>query len=167
MKYPDLIIENNTHGPHSRSLLIKTAARSLPEVEPPVVISCENASGWLNFSSKQLNYNGTGSDLNHLTLVYQVIVNDIDYGILDLAGNGFMEVGRLGLSVAMGSDGNGFISASSLTGIGNEQFKVRLVSQTNLTDANIWGIDTLSNPTAVYNGKTRSVSVCFLTGSNV
>lgn len=167
MKYPDRIIENNTHGDHSRSLLIKTVKSKPPVVEVPVVISCVNATSWFTFSASEINYNGEGYNLNHTTLVYNITVNDVDYGVIDLAGNGFASLGELNLSVGLGSDGMGWIDASSNRGIGGDNFKVTFKSQSTLADANFWGVEMESNPTLNYNPVTRSVSVCFLTSSAV
>lgn len=124
-------------------------------------ISCEGATGYLSFMIGEPH---DGYRHNHTTLVYNISVDGVDYGEHDLT-QGYLNLGHMSLSVSLGSEGSGTMYASTANG-GNTPARFTFTPRADMVDANFWGINEESNPTAVYNAADRSIQVCMTFSAN-
>lgn len=163
MKYPNKLIESHTHGMRSRSAFIKTAKAPEPELPEPELpeLNCTGATDYLSFIIGEPR---DGYQLNHTTLVYNISIDGVDYGEHDLT-EAYLELGHMVLSVSIGSEGTGAMYASTADG-GNIPARFAFTPRSDMVDANFWGIDEESNPTAIYNSSNRSIQVCMTFSAN-
>ena len=167
MKLPAKIIETFGHNDKSQSTLVRTMwTKSTP---PPVIIEpiidCTGATTLFEFSLQQPNYNGAGGSLNHSELIYNISVDDVDYGEFNMGELGYVNVGELTLDVSMDSSGTGYINAYTRNG-SNTPNIVKFTARSDMVGANIWGVNMDSNPTLIYNSVTRAVKVCLTSTGN-
>lgn len=111
-----------------------------------VQISCAGATEYLSFIIGEPR---DGYQLNHTTLVYNINIDGVDYGEHDLT-QGYLNLGHMALSVSLGSEGSGSMYASTANG-DNPPARFAFTPRSDMVDANFWGINEESNPTAVYN----------------
>lgn len=168
MKYPNKLIESHTHGMRSHSTLIKTAKAPKPELPKPELpepelpeLNCTGATDYLSFIIGEPR---DGYQLNHTTLVYNISIDGVDYGEHDLT-QGYLDLGHMALSVSIGSEGSGTMYASTANG-GNPPARFAFTPRSDMVDANFWGINEESNPTAIYNSANRSIQVCMTFSAN-
>lgn len=129
------------------------------------IISCEGASSFFGFSTKELNYDGNGNDLNHNALKYNVAMNGVDYGIWDLTYGDNFRCGNISLTASVGSSGSGYVYAGSRNG-SDVADRFTFTPLLDMVDANFWGGDTEDNPTVVYKETDRSIRVCLTSSGN-
>ena len=147
----------------SHSALIKTAKAPKPELPEPELpeLNCTGATDYLSFIIGEPR---DGYQLNHTTLVYNISIDGVDYGEHDLT-QGYLNLGHMALSVSIGSEGSGTMYASTANG-GNPPARFAFTPRSDMVDANFWGINEESNPTAIYNSVNRSIQVCMTFSAN-
>lgn len=124
-------------------------------------ISCAGATDYLSFIIGEPR---DGYQLNHTTLVYNISIDGVDYGEYDLT-QGYLNLGHMALYVSLGSEGSGTMYASTANG-GNPPARFAFTPRSDMVDANFWGINEESNPTAIYNSANRSIQVCMTFSAN-
>ena len=132
---------------------------------PVIPLTCVGATDWVKFSVKELNYDGSGSNLNHTELKYNVEVDGVDYGEFNMSYSGYIELGDVTMNISIGSEGSGHIYVSTANGT-NVPMKFVFTPNSDMVDANFWGVDEETNPTAIYDKSNRSLRVCMTASAN-
>lgn len=130
--------------------------------ETPIVqLTCDGATNVLSYSLQQPM---DGYNLNHTTLVYNINIDGVDYGEHDLT-RGSVNLDHITLDNYIDSGGAGTLYTS--TRDGNEPpARFVFTPREDMVDANFWGINEESNPTAIYNSVNRSIQVCMTFSAN-